>query len=107
MVSRGSLLHGGSTRSCTFMAAVEADSAHTRVAADHGLVVRIVNHGHVDVVHVAVVEEMATAPITACVAQARVSETVVNAAVETYPRAPVACVPDIDITSPAPVTRSP
>ena len=69
--------------------------------------VHVVNHGHVYVGHCAVVEEMAVVPTPAFKTVAEVSEAIVDAAVETYCRSPIAGIPDKTAAAPAPVARRP
>src|SRR5580692_2979719 len=88
-------------------AAVEADAIHVRVIVDHCAVIYVVHVGDVHVVHAAVVEEVAPVPVATFITEAAVAETVVNAAVEANLRAPVAGVPEISATTPAPVARRP
>jgi len=89
----------------TAVAAVEADAVV--VVHDDGLGVDVVNVDDVDVVHAAVVGEDTMIPTAALIADAAVTEAVVDAAVEADVRAPVTGVKDVCATSPAPVTGGP
>src|ERR1700751_1357219 len=53
------------------------------------------------------VEEVSTAPVAALISDSEIAEAVIDAAVETYVRSPIARVPDIDAITPTPVARSP
>jgi hypothetical protein len=86
--------------------AVEADMV-VDVLIDDGLVVDVVNHGDVDVCDGAVVKVISAAPVAAHETYARVSETIVNAAVEADVRSPITAMPNIDTIGKSPVPRSP
>jgi len=104
-VRPGFLLRSRASRHAT-PAAVECHVAV--VVHDHRSV--DVNVGDVDRVHTrhcAVVEESAAAPFAAKKSYAAVAESVVNAAIESDVRSPVAAMPQIDAVAPTPVTRSP
>src|SRR5271165_5695673 len=76
--------------------AVVADVIHNRRVIDYGAVdVGVVNDGRVDVRHRGVIREDAVVPIAANISHADVAESVVNPAIETDVRAPVAAVPEI------------
>jgi hypothetical protein len=75
-------------------AAVVADAVHILVVDDR-TVVHIVNVDDVYVVDRAIVVKIAAMPISTCVAETGVAEAVVNAAVKSDSRSPVACVPVI------------
>jgi len=81
---------------------------HVRVVIyDDGPVIDI---GHVRDVHIGhrpVVEEVAAAPFSACEAFAEISEAVINAAIKSNVRAPIAGIPNIEAIVPTPVSRSP
>jgi hypothetical protein len=87
-------------------ATVEADPIFGRIV-NHGLAVGIVDDGHVDVVHFTVIEEVPAVPVSACVAGTEVTEAVVNSAIETDVRSPVAGMPNVNALGPAPVTGRP
>ena len=97
-----------SVRTCVHStpAAVIADVVVGGVV-DHGFVVDVVNIRDVDVVHRAVVVEGSVVPISALIADAAITEAVVDAAVEADLRAPVAIIPGVGVATPAPITRSP
>ena len=86
--------------------AIIAHSVHRRVI-DDGSVVGIVNDRDVHIVHRAVVGEHPVVPISPHIADAHVSEPIVNSAVEADARSPVTAMPDIRTATPAPVTWSP
>src|SRR5271156_6048858 len=69
--------------------------------------VHVMNHGDVYVGHSAVVKEVAVVPAPAFKPVAEVSETIVDSAVETYGRTPVAVVPNKTAAAPTPVPRRP
>ena len=69
--------------------------------------VHVMNHGDVYVGHSAVVEEMAVIPAPAFKTVAEVTKTIVDAAVETYGRTPIAVIPNKTAATPAPVARRP
>ena len=86
-------------------AAVETDS---RAASFFNRpFVHVVDNGDVNVVHVAVIEEVIASPVAAGVAVSNVAEAVVDAAVEADVRTPVTFIPKVVAVAPAPVTRSP
>jgi hypothetical protein len=74
---------------------------------DHCFCVDIVNVRDTDVVHGAVVEEGSIIPIAALVALATVTEAIVDAAIETDLRSPVAVVKRVSAIIPAPVAGGP
>jgi hypothetical protein len=81
---------------------------HMRIVVyDDGLVINIGDVGDVNVGHRPVVEEFAAAPFAALEAFAEVSEAVVDAAVESDVRTPIADVPEIDAIVPTPVSGGP
>src|SRR5580700_2940423 len=90
-------------------AALAAIESYVRVVVyDHRAV--NVDVGNVDRVHMhhgGVIEEMAAAPFAAAKARAKVSEAVINAAVKSDLRAPVAGIPYVQTIVPAPVPGSP
>jgi hypothetical protein len=65
------------------------------------------HNGHVDTVHLAVVVEVAAAPITALVAEAHIAKAVVDAAIEANVWTPIATVEAIAAVPEAPVSGSP
>ena len=72
----------------TAIAAIKADPVV--VVHDHSPVVDVVHHGHVHIVYVAVIEEVAGVPIAALIADAHVAEAIIHASVEANVRTPVA-----------------
>jgi hypothetical protein len=82
--------------------------AHTgRSAVDDPGVIGVVNDGHIDVIHGAIVGEMPMIPSSAKITHADVSKTVVDAAIEPDVRSPVTSAPAITTVTPAPIPRSP
>jgi hypothetical protein len=93
------------TRSYSPLSAVEG---HVRVIVyDDGLVIDIGDVGDIHVGHRAVVEKVAAAPFAAREAFAEVSEAVINAAIESDMRAPIAGIPNIEAVVPTPVAWGP
>ena len=86
-------------------ASAVADAVHGDVI-DDGLVVDV-NVGDVDVVHGAVVVEMAVPPVSAFIAVADVSEAIIDSAVKADVWAPVSRMPDIHTLTPTPIAGSP
>ena len=74
---------------------------------NHRAVVHIVNVGDVHIVDCAVVVEVMAAPVSTPVADAGVTEAVVNATVESDGRSPVAGVPVVQSGGKSPVARRP
>src|SRR5690242_3465836 len=87
--------------------AVIADAIHSDIIVDHRLIVSIVHHCHVYVGHGAVVNERTVAPISARIAHACVAEAIVDSAIKSNMRAPIAWVPNVYTVAPAPITRRP
>jgi hypothetical protein len=85
-----SFLCCGGTRADATTATVKAD---VRIVHDDCLLINVVDDVHIHIIHTGVVEEVAAGPITAGIARADVTETVVDAAVETDFRSPVARIP--------------
>jgi hypothetical protein len=88
------------------MPAVVADVVIRSVVND-GLVVDVVNVRDIYVIHGAVVIEASVSPISALIADTPIAEAVVDAAVKTDIRAPVAIVPGISVTTPTPIAGRP
>jgi hypothetical protein len=103
-VSPGLLL-GRRTRGHSAASAVEGNVR--AIVYDHRPVIDIGDVGDIHIGHRAVVEESAAAPFTAGETFAEVSETVINAAIESDVRTPIAGIPKIDAAVPTPVSRSP
>src|SRR4029077_5930082 len=74
---------------------------------DDGLVVGIVDHRHVDVVHLTVIEKVPAMPVSACIADTNIAEAVIDAAVETDVRSPISGMPDIHTFTPTPIPGRP
>ena len=87
---------------------VVADPVHCNVI-DDGSVVGVVNVHNVHVVDRAVVVKVAAVPISTFIAIAGVTESVIDATVETptLVRSPISDVPDVGRAAPAPITWSP
>ena len=102
--------HFCARRSCggSAVAAVVADVVHCHVV-DHGFVVDVCNVRRIDVIYRPVVEEGSIPPVAAFIAPTGVSVAVVDPAVETYHRTPVAFAPDVStvIRIPRPIAGSP
>ena len=93
---------------------LQPDPANATVKADtidRGIFdARIVDIGHPGVAHVvdtAVVAECTVVPIATLIADARITKSIVNPAVIANMRTPVAAVPGIARTAPAPIAGSP
>jgi hypothetical protein len=104
-VYRG-LFRRGRARPGPTISAVIADVVVGSVVND-SLVVNIVNVGDIHVIHGAVVIEASVSPISALIADTPVAEAVVDAAVKTDIRAPVAIVPGVSVTTPTPIAGRP
>src|SRR6185437_4705554 len=87
-------------------AAVEAHMPVRRVIL-HGVVVHVVHEGRPNMYDGAVVVEPAAAPIPADEPGAVISIPVVDSAVEPHVRSPIARVPEIGATLPAPIAGRP
>lgn len=87
------------------VAAVVANMIHSSV--DHSGVVNVVNVGDVNVVYRSVVEKMAAVPASAIVAVAEIPVTVIDAAIETDLRTPVALIEDKSSAAVSPIARGP
>jgi hypothetical protein len=88
--------------------AVSAVEGNVRVIVhDDGLVIDIGDVGDIHVGHRTVVEKVVTSPFAACETFAEVSEAVINAAIESDVRAPIADIPKIDAIVPTPVSGGP
>jgi hypothetical protein len=89
----------------TAIASIKADPVI--VVHNHGPVVDVVHHRHVDIVYVAVIEEMAGVPIAPLIADAPVAEAIIHASVEANVRAPVAVKEAIAAIGISPVAGGP
>jgi len=88
--------------------AVEAGAIHNGGVIDHGTVdIDIAHHAGVYVHNRGVIAKRSAGPITASETNTTVAESVVDAAVETDVRAPIAGVPSINAAAKTPVSRSP
>src|SRR5262249_17768594 len=67
----------------------------------------VVDHRHIDVVDRGVVDEHAVVPVAADIADAEITEAIVDAAVEAYARAPITGMPHVNRARPAPPARGP
>src|SRR5579884_2518739 len=95
------------TRLDAALSAVVAYASDIHVVDDGLVHIHVLNHGCVYAVDGRVVEERATAPVSAFIARSEVSIAIVNATIETDVRSPIAGVPYIKPCVPAPVTRCP
>src|SRR5450631_1682332 len=86
--------------------AVIADASDVDVV-DDGLLVHVVNLNGIYIINIAVVVEVATSPVATLITAAAVTVAVVDAAVESNLRAPVAGVPLIETAAPSPISGSP
>src|SRR5262249_38314293 len=86
--------------------AIVAQVGYVRVV-DHRLGVDVVNRGRAEIVDGAVIAEDAVLPVAALIADAHITEAVIDAAVKPDMRPPIASMPDIRATAPAPVPRRP
>ena len=98
-LSRGSFVE-------STVAAVVTDASGV-VVAFHPGVVNVVNLRDIHIVDVPVVKEVIVVPVAAFIAVAKVTEAVVDAAIETNHRTPVAFMKKEAITTPTPVARRP
>jgi hypothetical protein len=92
---------------CIYSTASAVETSARPMLLLHGIVVNIVHDGCVHVGHGLVVYDAVVIPIRTMVAAARVSESIVNAAVKTYVRTPIAGVPTVDSGLKAPPRRCP
>jgi hypothetical protein len=77
------------------------------VVDDDRLVIDVRDIGDVNVGHAAVVKEAVAAPIPAEKSYTRITEAVIDAAIEADVRSPITAIPDVQTVIPAPVARSP
>ena len=94
------------TRIDTTVAAVVADAIHGPVV-DHGRVVNVAYVGHVHIVHRAIVEKTVVVPPPAFISIAEVAEAIIDPAIETDSRTPIAFMEQKSVAAPAPITRGP
>lgn len=88
-------------------AAVVSNPIHGNVVVNYRGVVDVAHIGHVHIVDILVVVELPTAPIPTRVAGAGITESVVNAAIETDSRTPIAGMPTINAGGKTPVAGRP
>ncbi len=101
-----SLFRRGRSNGCSAGSAVVADVASGPAVA-YGLLISVMEVPNIYVIHGSVVAELVVIPISALVADTTIAISVVNAAVESDGRAPVAFVPKVCVVTPTPVTWSP
>lgn len=92
---------------CSAAAAVEAGAVPIPIVVDDRPVVGVVDVRDVYVVHGAVVGEDAAPPESTKIANADVAKTVIDSAVESDVRAPVASMPTVEAITPTPVAGRP
>ncbi len=102
-----SLFLASGSRVDSAVAAVIADAVYRRIVVDDCGVVGIMDFRDIDVVHRAVVVEAVTVPAAAFITSAEIAITVIDAAVETDPRAPITLMEKKDGSAPAPIGRRP
>jgi len=106
-----SVLLPGEPFLCSVWARV--DAAMATVIADVGgvhddcLLIDVPDDVDVHIVHAGVIEKVAASPVTASVAGADVTETVVNSAVEADLRTPISSIPKVGAVGPTPVAGRP
>jgi len=100
------LLLSGRTRCDPTRTAVVAHPVHRRIV-DHCGVIGVVNVGDIHVVDRTVVGELSVVPAPALVTLTRVAVSIIDSAIETYVRAPVAFIESIPTVSPTPIAWSP
>ncbi len=99
-------LGSGRLGSGSAIAAVEAGAAGSHVV-DDGPAVDIGDIRRAYVTHCGVIIKESIAPVSAQITDAKVAEAIVNPAVETDHRAPIAGIPHVHALLPCPVPRSP
>src|SRR5271169_209702 len=87
------------------IAPVEADMVHRLV--DYSRVVNVVNHLDVHVEHGTVVEKVSAVPTPAFKSQTKIAKAVIDPAVETDVRTPVAVIENKPVAAPTPIPRRP
>jgi hypothetical protein len=105
LLTKRRLLCGGRTGVDTTSPTVVANVA--RGPVDYRFRVDVVNSCDIDIVYRPVVVEGSIIPVATLIAIATVAEAVVDAAVETYLRSPVAIVEHVRAVIPAPVAGGP
>jgi hypothetical protein len=96
----------GRSRGSPARAAIEADVSYSHIV-DDGFVVDVGDVHTTEIVHGRVVAEDAASPVAALVAGAHIAETVIDAAVVSNMRPPIATVVDVRVLMPAPIARGP
>src|SRR5580658_3570065 len=107
LIMSRSLLFRSWTRSHPAFSSVVAHSIYDGRVVDHSRVVDVVNVGNVHIRDGAVVEKVAAVPTPTYKTIPEVSETVVDATIETDVRTPVAVIENKRAVGPAPIRRSP
>jgi hypothetical protein len=104
----GSLsLLSGLLRADAAIASVIADVGRIVIVVDDRCVVGVVNDGHIDVIHGAIVREVATFPPPAQIANSDVTEAIIHAAIKSDVGSPITAMPVIAAVAPTPVTGCP
>jgi hypothetical protein len=101
----GSLFLRSRTFVYTAVAAVEANTGDGSVV--YSCLVNVVNLGDIDVGHRTIVKKVVVVPTSAFEAMTKVTEAIVDPAVETYLRTPIAIIENISAVPPTPITRGP
>lgn len=107
MVVLGKALGFGRPRVQAARPAVEAHARDEPTVVLDASFISVVDQFHVYVGHGAVIKEVATSPVSAVETHARISEPVVDSAIETDVRSPIAGVPEIESVIEPPVARRP
>src|SRR5580704_386005 len=105
LVGRGLILSRRASSDPT-CATVIADAVHCRIV-DHFGVVSVVNIGNIHVVDRSVVLELSVVPAATLITFTAVTETIIDPAVETDLRTPVALIESKSAPAPAPIAWSP
>jgi hypothetical protein len=105
LVRPGFFLRGRS-RDSPARATVEADMSYSHIV-DDGFVVDVGDVHATEIVHGRVVAKDAVSPVAALVAGAHIAETVIDAAVESDMRPPIASMENVHAVIPAPIARGP
>jgi hypothetical protein len=106
LIRRRPFLSGRPSRYAS-AATVEADAGDIRIIDDYGFVIDVADVDGAEIVDSSIVGEDAVVPISALVAYATITETIVDAAVKADVRTPITRVPNIKPLSPTPVARRP
>src|SRR5712691_2448835 len=101
-----SLFLGRRTHVDPTVAAVVADASQRRVV-NHGGIVDVVNLSDVHVVHRTVVIKTSVVPTPTFITAAEITVAIVDSAIETYNRTPIAFVKDETATAPGPIAGGP